>query len=518
MTSGTTYAQWAGPRPAHDPFDWLVVDVNGKFVGGSCGGYSPNYYAPLHRYRACTDHPDWAEWHRRLIRMVAEVGYDGCFVDNCHPDNCYCRHCEGRLREFLKKSRDVAWVRRLTEGLDIDKLELDSPDVPGELVRRYRLLRTGDHLAMLRRVGREVKPGFTIFPNGNSIRECLTTGGQCDRLMFESTYSPGILAVDRPPSSDAITIAVADRAVEPKRITHRYEVADPNTRIELEADVSLPSNARVGEPVQIEVRVVTVGVSDGDNDTADDFLLLLKEAKSGEEVRLPWSLPSPSERQGRRAKENGRRRRSGSPGNPRGRARISSTWGFITSTAARPTRTWPGWPGTSWSAAIGEAPVCPAHARPEYLPRIRGDAVGQGERPGAGAGRRWRPSAAAAVSRRRGSRKRSTGDSSSPIQNFSTAGGKRRRPPSSTPTGAATRSRMSAPTDSPRSTIIWPRPTGRWWRWSTRVCPRRPMSWPTFGRSISGRRPTRCRPHRWRRFATGSPGAAASCWPARQSR
>ena len=29
-----TYAQWAGPRPPHDPFDWLVVDVHGKFVGG----------------------------------------------------------------------------------------------------------------------------------------------------------------------------------------------------------------------------------------------------------------------------------------------------------------------------------------------------------------------------------------------------------------------------------------------------------------------------------------------------
>jgi len=285
------YAQWAGPRPARDPLDWLVVDAQGQFVGGSCGGYSPDYYAPLHRYRACTDHPDWAEWHRRLIRMVAEAGYDGCFVDNCHPDNCYCRYSKAAFAEFLDKNGNVAWVRRMTEGLDINKLALDSPDVPKELVRRYRLLRTSDHLAKLRRVGREVKPGFSIFPNGNSIRECLTTGGQCDRLMFESTYSPGIMAVDRPPSSETITIAVADGAVEPKQITHRYEVADSTTRIELEADVSLPSNAQVGQPVQIEVRIVSVGVSDRDNDTADDFLLLLKEAESGEEVRLPLEPP-----------------------------------------------------------------------------------------------------------------------------------------------------------------------------------------------------------------------------------
>jgi len=288
------YARWAGPRPAKDPFDWLVVDAAGKFVGGSCGGYSPDYYAPLHRYRACINHPDWAEWHRRLIRMVAEVGYDGCFVDNCHPDPCYCRFCKAVFREFLDANRDTAWVARLTRGLDVDKLALDSPDVPGELVRRVRLLRTSDHLAMLRRVGREVKPGFTIFPNGNSIAECLTTGGQCDRLMFESTYSPGILVEDVPPESDEIVVAVRAGAVEPKTITHRYTVADPATRIELEADISLPSQASPGKPVEFAVEVLTVGMSDRDNDTADRFVLVLRGPDPGADaVRLALSPDTP---------------------------------------------------------------------------------------------------------------------------------------------------------------------------------------------------------------------------------
>ncbi len=282
-----TYARWAGPKPPHDPFDWLVVDAGGKFVGGSCGGYSPDYYAPLHRYRACINHPDWAEWHRRLIRMVAEVGYDGCFVDNCHPDPCYCRYCKAAFRKFLDEHRSVDWVGRLTEGLEIEELRLDSPDVPDELVRRFRLLRTRDHLAMLRKVGREVKAGFTIFPNGNSIRECLTTGARCDRLMFESTYSPGILAADAPPADDEITIAVSADPAEPKQVTHRYEVADPATRIEMEADVSVPSDVQVGRAAELEVKVITVGVSDRDNDTADDFVLLLRETESGEEIRLP---------------------------------------------------------------------------------------------------------------------------------------------------------------------------------------------------------------------------------------
>ncbi len=192
-----SYAQWVGPKPTHDPVDWLVVDRQGKLVGGSCGGYSPDYFAPLHRYRACIRHPDWIAWQRRLVRLVAEVGYDGCFVDNAStPDHCYCRYCKAALPKFLQENRDLDWVRRLTKGLRADQLTLDSPDVPAELVRRFRLLYLRDYLAGLRAAGREVNPRFTIFPNGNVIRECLTTGAESDRLMFESSYSPGILTAD----------------------------------------------------------------------------------------------------------------------------------------------------------------------------------------------------------------------------------------------------------------------------------------------------------------------------------
>ena len=142
------YSRWAGLRPATDPFDWLVVDRRGKFVGGSCGGYSPKYFAPLHRYRACINHPDWAEWQCRLIRMIAEVGYDGCFIDNTHPDNCYCSHCKALFSKFLAEYRNVDWVRRLSVRLSDDQLRLDAKDVPPELVRRWRLIRTGEHMVL----------------------------------------------------------------------------------------------------------------------------------------------------------------------------------------------------------------------------------------------------------------------------------------------------------------------------------------------------------------------------------
>jgi hypothetical protein len=283
------YARWAGPRPVHDPFDWLVVEPSGKFVPGSCGGYSPDYYAPLHRYRACINHPDWAEWHRRLIRMVAEVGYDGCFIDNTHPDPCYCRYCKQAFQEFLVKQASVDWVARLTKDLPPAKLALDSAEVPPELVRRWRTLCTARHLGMLREVGRSVKPGFTIFPNGNSLPECLQTGSQCDRLMFESTYSPGV-DCDDPRQSARVAITVTDQPAAGRRIRHRCDLNDPDTWMELKADFDLPADAQVGQPARLVVKVQTVGGGPADNDAAEDFFLSVRSSE-GPEQRLALEPP-----------------------------------------------------------------------------------------------------------------------------------------------------------------------------------------------------------------------------------
>ena len=281
-----TYAKWAGPKLPHDPFDWLVVDIKGKFVGGSCGGYTPKYYAPLHRYRACINHPDWAKWHRRLIRMIAEVGYDGCFVDNVHPDYCYCRYCKALFRTWLDAHHNEAPIRRLTKGLDVGKLTLDSPDAPKELVRRWRLGRTRDHMGMLREVGRQVKPGFTIFPNSGRINECFQVGGKCDRLMFESTFSSGIMAIDEPPTTDRVTVRVSAGPVAPKPITQRYELRDNVTWMEMKADIVVPTRLQVGKPARFQVKLLGVGASLTDGDAAEGFHLLLRDAKAGDEVRI----------------------------------------------------------------------------------------------------------------------------------------------------------------------------------------------------------------------------------------
>ena len=152
----------------------------------------------------------------------------------------------------------------------------NSRQTPRELVRRWRLLRTGEHLGMLRQVGRKIKPGFTIFPNSGRINDCLLIGRECDRLMFESVFSPGIACAGPPPQTEDVAIVVTSEPVEPESRVHRYELRDPTTWMEMRADIVLPAKAQAGKPTRIVVRISSVGASLQDEDAAEDFTLVLR--------------------------------------------------------------------------------------------------------------------------------------------------------------------------------------------------------------------------------------------------
>ena len=284
------YSRWAGPRPGSDPIEWMVQDRSGAFQQKVRGGYpfSPDYFAPLHRYNVNANHPDWIEWQRRLVRMVAEVGYDGCFVDNSMTLCSYDRHSQARFRRFLDQNRNTPWVQRFTKGLDFDKLTLLSPEIPSELVRRWQSLCTGEHLGMLQEHGRKIKPGFTIFPNSGRLDGCLAVGGRCDRLMFEYSFAPGIRTESQLDEPRAVSLVVSEEPVRPKRITRHFDLKDRATFMEVDADIVLPATAQVGQPAPFELTIHGIGESPGDADAAEDFGLLLKEIESGVSCRVEF--------------------------------------------------------------------------------------------------------------------------------------------------------------------------------------------------------------------------------------
>lgn len=281
------YAQWLGPKPDSDPFEWLMVDKSGTFVPGACGGYSPKYYAPLHRYRVCPENPNWQAFQQRLTTLIAEVGYDGVFPDNSNPtDTCFCPYCREGFRHFVA-NLPAFELDVLGDVPARSRLDLMSPDTPAELIRRYRIDTSCRYQQMVRAAGRRVQPGFIVFPNVNSYSTFMPLSFACDVLMFESTYSPGCSFVGEPPPEPYVTIEVANTAVAGKRQTFQLEIQDSQTFVELAAEITYPAVVQAGQTTRLEVLCQSLGASNTDGDWAENFAVVLIEERTKEETRLP---------------------------------------------------------------------------------------------------------------------------------------------------------------------------------------------------------------------------------------
>ena len=281
------YEKWLGPKPAADPFEWLMVDREGTFVPGACGGYSPAYYAPLHRYRVCPEHPEWRRYQTRLAELIAEAGYDGVFPDNSNPTNtCFCGHCREGFKTFVgdRSQRELSILE--FEG-DPANADLMAEDVPDELVRRYRIDTSCRYQRMVREAGRRVNPAFQVFPNVNSYATFMPLSEACDILMFESTYSPGCRFKGAPPLDPFVVIEVGDAAPEADPGSYLLEFADPRTFVELSARIEYPKRAAAGQPCELKVLVDKVGASNADGDWLEGAALALLDLETREEVSLP---------------------------------------------------------------------------------------------------------------------------------------------------------------------------------------------------------------------------------------
>lgn len=186
------YERWLGPRPVGDPLTWLSVGRDGKFLAGACGGFSPPYYAPLHRYRTCPENPTWRRFQATLTKLIAEVGYDGVFPDNSSTweMECVCEHCRSNFKDFVEALPSSVLQALAYEG-DPEDADLLSDKTPKELIRRYRIATIARWQLMVRDAGREINPAFEVFPNINSFADFMAVSASCDVLMFESTYTPG---------------------------------------------------------------------------------------------------------------------------------------------------------------------------------------------------------------------------------------------------------------------------------------------------------------------------------------
>jgi len=120
------YDRWdqypdAGPKPRTDPIEWMQREPDGRLHFNY--PYRFVRTSPPLRFAPCPNNPYWHEWLRHTVRLLAEDGFDGVFVDN-NILHCRCQYCEREFRTYLAETYSPATLRRRFGTDDVASLRL----------------------------------------------------------------------------------------------------------------------------------------------------------------------------------------------------------------------------------------------------------------------------------------------------------------------------------------------------------------------------------------------------------
>jgi hypothetical protein len=110
-----------GPKPAVDPIDWQQREPDGRIH------YNYSYRFPICdppiRFAPCPNNPYWHDWLKVNVRLLAEYGYDGVFVDN-NIIHCHCEHCQAGFREYLAEAYSSDELKARYGSDDVSSFEI----------------------------------------------------------------------------------------------------------------------------------------------------------------------------------------------------------------------------------------------------------------------------------------------------------------------------------------------------------------------------------------------------------
>jgi hypothetical protein len=147
------------PKPAHDPLTWNQKDRFGKDRNPYGQPFTTwtDKNPDFDRYSPCPSNPEWLSYSRFVIRMIAESGFDGVFIDNNSIEDCCCQACQEGFRKWLA-------ARRPGETASLPEALVGSPLLQDEAADFYadqiRIFLTECQAA-----GEAVHPGFFLCPN-----------------------------------------------------------------------------------------------------------------------------------------------------------------------------------------------------------------------------------------------------------------------------------------------------------------------------------------------------------------
>ena len=171
----TEYAEFGlGAPPATDPATWFQLTPEGEphfFYRLTDGTYPP--YEPNLRYAVCVNNPDWRYWLEHVVRLCAEVGYDGVFVDNAGSQRCHCAICQDGFRDFVAARYTPAELQELFDVRSAADLRLGTGLEAGLLWAesvRFWTHSLREQQLWIKAAGEQVRTPFYVFPNGGHRR------------------------------------------------------------------------------------------------------------------------------------------------------------------------------------------------------------------------------------------------------------------------------------------------------------------------------------------------------------
>ena len=91
------YEEYIGPKPDVPPDQWMQREPDGRMHFN----YPYQQYYPHHRYAPCPNNTYWHEWQKQCLRLIAQLGFTGIFIDN-NILHCHCEHCQREFQVYLK--------------------------------------------------------------------------------------------------------------------------------------------------------------------------------------------------------------------------------------------------------------------------------------------------------------------------------------------------------------------------------------------------------------------------------
>lgn len=199
-----------GPKPARDPIQWMQRERR------TFGEWAPEPNYPLWLYRPCVNEPGWSQYQDAVVRLVADSGYDGVFVDDCILE-CHHDVCAQKFAAYLKRryrsgrggplfgyDRSIGATQPLWQG----NAAATARDVTTHAFWQESMR---DYLGRIQSAARKRNPDFIAIANWGSISRVRGAAGRAQSgkdievwkratnwVMYEEAHPSGLFGAAGP--------------------------------------------------------------------------------------------------------------------------------------------------------------------------------------------------------------------------------------------------------------------------------------------------------------------------------